>query len=205
MKKTIFETTGKIGSAPAISNDPLWVKVIRIISQQQVLSFKDHVRSCLHTKMHFCLRSIFVPRLAGVILFSCTACSCLPALRHFEGSQSCCRQLEIILVWKRLESDVAELSRYRWALCSWVSGITASADTTGQARMQCLRANKSRLTLSKLRGSYGKPCGHRCWEKLQTDTSVLWTNLLTYWETCLFALQTFHEKQHTNIMSVCKC
>lgn len=145
VKKTIFEITGKIGNAPANSNDLLWVKVIRIISQQQVLSFQDHVRSCLHTKMYFCLRSIFVPRLAGVILFSCTVCSCLSALRHFEGSQSFCRQLEIILVWKCLESDVAELSRHHRASCSWVSGIRASADTTGQVRMQCLMSRGKQI------------------------------------------------------------
>lgn len=75
-----------------------------------------HVRSCLHFHVsltYFCLGRIFVPWLAGVILFSCLVGDCVIL-------SEATRQLEVILAWKYRESVLVEFSRYYLTICSCV-------------------------------------------------------------------------------------
>lgn len=81
-----------------------------------------HVRSCLHFHVsltYFCLGRIFVPWLAGVILFSCLVGDCVilsEATRVYRQLKSS----KVILAWKYRESVLVEFSRYYLTLCSCV-------------------------------------------------------------------------------------
>lgn len=78
-----------------------------------------HVRSCLHFHVsltYFCLGRIFVPWLAGVILFSCLVGDCV----ILSEATRVYRQLEVILAWKYRESILVEFSRYYLTICSCV-------------------------------------------------------------------------------------
>lgn len=91
--RTIFDITGKNRKC----SDYEWKAAYRCLRWLALYHNKffhlKHVRSCLHfhvSPTYFCSGSIFVPSLAGVILFSCPVGDCLP---YFVGSLSCLRTI----------------------------------------------------------------------------------------------------------------
>lgn len=144
---------------------------VTVTPQQQVLSFRGGVNSCLH--FHLTASYYLSPMHFRAPAWQVSSCLCVSIVAFFLGSQSCWQTIDgVILVWRvswidpcrslQVLFNFRQLCLGHHVRCCW---------TSAWARMS--QENKSQLTPSNLRSSFSKQWGRQCWKQPEISPQYL--------------------------------